>query len=64
MLFQVGRMDGLLPKHIPFTILSGDHGFYEIESQMKNSERRTVVIDPHHQTPDMVYTLIQSVADT
>ena len=56
-------MDAQLPKHIPFTILSGDRGFCEIERQMKMSERRTVVINPHHQTPEMVYTLIQSVAD-
>lgn len=57
-------MDMVLPKAVPFTILSGDKGFCEIERQMQNSERKTVVINPHHQTPDMVYTLIQSVGES
>ncbi len=56
-------MDAVLPKTVPFTILSGDRGFVEIERQMEHSERRTVVINPHHQTAEMVYTLIQSVGD-
>ena len=63
MFSQVGRMDERLPKTIPFTILSGDGGFGEVEEQMKLSDRRTRVINPHHQDAEMVYTLIKSVAD-
>ena len=56
-------MDERLPKEIPFTVLSGDAGFAEIEEQMKLSERRTRVINPHQKDADIVYTLIKSVAD-
>ena len=56
-------MDERLPKHIPFTILSGDKGFIEIERQMEGSERRAVVINPHHKDDYTTYTLIHSVTD-
>ncbi|KAL5016975.1 hypothetical protein ScPMuIL_006564 [Solemya velum] len=62
----VGRMDERLPKSIPFTILSGDKGFNELERQMKNSDRRAVVIDPHTAqkfSGSMIYTMITSVTD-
>ena len=62
--FQVGKWNERLPTSIPFTILSGDKGFCEVERQMEASERRTVCINPHHKTPDMVYMLLHSVADT
>ncbi len=61
--FQVGKWNERLPTSIPFTILSGDKGFCEVERQMEASERRTVCINPHHKTPDMVYMLLHSVAD-
>ena len=56
-------MDAVLPKHIPFTILSGDKGFIELQNQMEDSERRAVVINPHHKTPEEVYVMIESVAE-
>jgi len=65
--FQVGQMDEKLPKSVAFTILSGDHGFLEIEQQMKSSERRTIVVNPHdaHTMGDWVlYSMINSVGDT
>ena len=56
-----------LPKHIPFTIVSGDKGFIEVERQMRDSHRKAVVIDPHSAqqfSNDMIYTMVTSVADT
>lgn len=59
-------MDERLPKHIPFTILSGDKGFLEVERQMKMSSRKMVVIDPHNAEQhdnEVLYTMIISVAN-
>ena len=56
-----------LPKHIPFTIVSGDKGFIEVERQMLESNRTAVVIDPHKAqqfSEDMIYTMVTSVSDT
>ena len=58
---MVGKLDERLPKHIPFTILSGDRGFLELEEQMRGSRRRATVINPHHRSQDEVYILICSV---
>ncbi|XP_071118901.1 E3 SUMO-protein ligase ZNF451-like [Haliotis cracherodii] len=62
----LGKMDERLPKHIPFTILSGDKGFLEVERQMKMSSRKMVVIDPHNAEQhdnEVLYTMIISVAN-
>jgi len=56
-----------LPKDIPFTIISGDKGFLEVERQMLNERRRAIVIDPHRAqkcSMDMMYTMVTSVTDT
>ncbi|XP_046550310.1 E3 SUMO-protein ligase ZNF451-like [Haliotis rubra] len=61
----VGKMDERLPKHIPFTILSGDKGFLEVERQMKMSSRKMVVIDPHNAEQhdnEVLYAMIISLA--
>jgi hypothetical protein len=60
---MVGKLDERLPKHIPFTILSGDHGFLELENQMRGSRRRATVINPHHRSNIEVYAMICSVGD-
>ena len=57
-------MDERLPKQIPFTIVSGDRGFCELERQMAASKRRAVVVNPHRETEDMIYSLIKSVPET
>ncbi len=44
---QFGKLHGLLPKSIPFTIVSGDKGFIEIIYQLKNSDRRINWFNPH-----------------
>lgn len=66
-LFQVGTMHERLPKSIPFTIVSGDKGFLEVERQMRAEERRAIVIDPHcaqKHSNDMIYVMVTSVTDT
>lgn len=66
LVLHVGKMDERLPKHIPFTILSGDKGFLEIENQMKTSKRHAKVIDPHQaqkESYDFLYVLLKSVGD-
>ncbi|XP_036361509.1 E3 SUMO-protein ligase ZNF451-like [Octopus sinensis] len=47
MMLQIGKMDELLPKHVQFTIFSGDKGFQEALHQMKNSRRTIRIINPH-----------------
>ncbi|CAF1505524.1 unnamed protein product [Rotaria magnacalcarata] len=42
-----GKLHGLLPKSIPFTIISGDKGFIEVIHQLKSSYRRINWINPH-----------------
>ena len=56
-------MDEKLPEDVAFTILSGDNGFNEITTQLNESPRRTVVINPHHQEDDMVFAKIKSVGE-
>ncbi|XP_060551929.1 uncharacterized protein LOC132713376 [Ruditapes philippinarum] len=63
----VGKMDEKLPANIAFTIMSGDKGFCEVERQMRNSERKVMVVNPHlaaRFSNDMIYALVTSVTDT
>ncbi|XP_048352574.1 E3 SUMO-protein ligase ZNF451-like isoform X2 [Sphaerodactylus townsendi] len=61
---HVGRLDEYLPKHIPFTILSGDKGFLELENQLKMTQRTTRILDPHKIDSDMMCALLNSISDT
>nr|XP_028581552.1 E3 SUMO-protein ligase ZNF451-like [Podarcis muralis] len=61
---HVGRLDEHLPKHIPFTILSGDKSFLELEDQLKMTQRTTRILDPHKLDADMMYALLNSISDT
>uniref|UniRef100_A0ABM5GFC9 E3 SUMO-protein ligase ZNF451 isoform X3 n=1 Tax=Pogona vitticeps TaxID=103695 RepID=A0ABM5GFC9_9SAUR len=61
---HVGRLDEHLPKHIPFTILSGDKSFLELESQLKMTQRATRILDPHKIDADMMCALLNSISDT
>ncbi|KAH0622058.1 hypothetical protein JD844_023981 [Phrynosoma platyrhinos] len=61
---HVGRLDEHLPKHIPFTILSGDKGFLELENQLKMTQRATRILDPHRIDADMMCALLNSISDT
>ncbi|KAJ7341184.1 hypothetical protein JRQ81_005003 [Phrynocephalus forsythii] len=61
---HVGRLDEHLPKHIPFTILSGDKSFLELESQLKMTQRATCILDPHKIDADIMCALLNSISDT
>ncbi|XP_061479021.1 E3 SUMO-protein ligase ZNF451 isoform X2 [Rhineura floridana] len=61
---HVGRLDEHLPKHIPFTILSGDKSFLELEDQLKMTQRVTRILDPHKIDADMMCALLNSISDT
>ncbi|KAM6461664.1 E3 SUMO-protein ligase ZNF451 isoform 2-T2 [Liasis olivaceus] len=61
---HVGRLDEHLPKHIPFTILSGDKSFLELEDQLKMTQRATRILDPHKLDADMMCALLNSISDT
>ncbi|KAJ1150503.1 hypothetical protein NDU88_003294 [Pleurodeles waltl] len=61
---HAGRMDEQLPKHIPFTILSGDQGFLELESQFNKTLRPARVLNPHHIDGELMCALLNSIADT
>ncbi|CAH2248785.1 zinc finger 451 S homeolog isoform X2 [Pelobates cultripes] len=61
---HAGRMDELLPKEIPFTILSGDKGFLELESQFKKTQRPAHILNPHHIDGELMCALLNSISDT
>ncbi|CAB4026341.1 zinc finger 451 S homeolog isoform X2 [Paramuricea clavata] len=58
---QAARLDLQLPKHIPFTVLSGDKGFGELKTQLSSSERQIHLVDPHHEEQDMLYATLASI---
>ncbi|NWS65729.1 ZN451 ligase, partial [Crotophaga sulcirostris] len=61
---HAGRLDEHLPKQIPFTILSGDKSFLELESQFKLTQRSARILNPHHIDGDMMCALLNSISDT
>uniref|UniRef100_A0A6I8R9Y7 Zinc finger protein 451 n=1 Tax=Xenopus tropicalis TaxID=8364 RepID=A0A6I8R9Y7_XENTR len=61
---HAGRLDEKLPKQIPFTILSGDKGFLELESQFKKTHRSAHILNPHNLEGDMMYALLNSICDS
>ncbi|OWF39423.1 uncharacterized protein LOC110465051 [Mizuhopecten yessoensis] len=62
-----GRMDERLDKRVHFTILSGEHGYQELDRQKEKNNRTVVLIDPSdtQQWSDYstLYTIISSVGD-
>ncbi|XP_053316566.1 E3 SUMO-protein ligase ZNF451 [Spea bombifrons] len=61
---HAGRLDEQLPKQMPFTILSGDKGFLELENQFKKTLRPFHILNPHHMEGDMMCALLNSISDT
>ncbi|XP_069462277.1 E3 SUMO-protein ligase ZNF451 isoform X2 [Ambystoma mexicanum] len=61
---HAGRMDEQLPKHIPFTILSGDKGFLELENQFDKTQRPAHILNPHHIDGEMMCALLNSISET
>nr|XP_033792325.1 E3 SUMO-protein ligase ZNF451 isoform X2 [Geotrypetes seraphini] len=61
---HAGRLDEQLPKQIPFTILSGDKGFLELESQFKKTQRPAHILNPHNIEEEMMCALLNSISDT
>ncbi|NXY87290.1 ZN451 ligase, partial [Alcedo cyanopectus] len=61
---HAGRLDEHLPKQIPFTILSGDKSFLELEAQFKMTQRSARILNPHHIEGDMMCALLNSISDT
>ncbi|NXW84610.1 ZN451 ligase, partial [Alopecoenas beccarii] len=61
---HAGRLDEHLPKQIPFTILSGDKSFLELENQFKMTQRSACILNPHQIDGDMMCALLNSISDT
>ncbi|NXT26712.1 ZN451 ligase, partial [Syrrhaptes paradoxus] len=61
---HAGRLDEHLPKQIPFTVLSGDKSFLELESQFKMTQRSARILNPHHIEGDMICALLNSISDS
>ncbi|NXW08113.1 ZN451 ligase, partial [Fregetta grallaria] len=61
---HAGRLDAHLPKQIPFTVLSGDKSFLELEAQFKMTQRSARILNPHHIEGDMICALLNSISDT
>ncbi|XP_076189093.1 E3 SUMO-protein ligase ZNF451 [Aptenodytes patagonicus] len=61
---HAGRLDEHLPKQIPFTVLSGDKSFLELETQFKMTQRSARILNPHHIEGDMMCALLNSISDT
>ncbi|KAK6489867.1 E3 SUMO-protein ligase ZNF451 [Huso huso] len=60
---HAGRLDEQLPKHIQFTILSGEKGFHELELQFLKTMRTTHILNPHQREGDMMCALLNSITD-
>ncbi|XP_058879946.1 E3 SUMO-protein ligase ZNF451 isoform X3 [Acipenser ruthenus] len=60
---HAGRLDEQLPKHIQFTILSGEKGFHEFELQFLKTMRTTHILNPHQREGDMMCALLNSITD-
>ncbi|XP_072354510.1 E3 SUMO-protein ligase ZNF451 isoform X1 [Scyliorhinus torazame] len=60
---HAGRMDEQLPKHIPFTVLSGDKGFEELKNQLKKTMRPGHVLNPHQMEGELMCALLNSISD-
>ncbi|EDO31335.1 predicted protein [Nematostella vectensis] len=60
---QAYKLDIMLPKSIPFTVLSGDCGFQELQNQLSRCNREIHLVNPHHKTVDTVFALCNSIAD-
>ncbi|XP_071404598.1 E3 SUMO-protein ligase ZNF451 isoform X2 [Pithys albifrons albifrons] len=61
---HAGRLDEHLPKQIPFTVLSGDKSFLELENQFKLTQRSVCILNPHRIEGDMMCALLNSISDT
>uniref|UniRef100_A0A8D2NG53 C2H2-type domain-containing protein n=1 Tax=Zonotrichia albicollis TaxID=44394 RepID=A0A8D2NG53_ZONAL len=61
---HAGRLDEHLPKQIPFTVLSGDKSFLELENQFKMTQRSARILNPHHIEGDLMCALLNSISDT
>ncbi|XP_077146117.1 E3 SUMO-protein ligase ZNF451 isoform X3 [Ranitomeya variabilis] len=61
---HAGRLDEKLPKQIPFTILSGDKGFLELQNQFNKTQRLAHVLNPHHLGGDVMCAILNSIAET
>ncbi|NXI45286.1 ZN451 ligase, partial [Galbula dea] len=61
---HAGRLDEYLPKQIPFTVLSGDKSFLELEDQFKMTQRAVRILNPHRIEGDMMCALLNSISDT
>ncbi|XP_041107614.1 E3 SUMO-protein ligase ZNF451-like [Polyodon spathula] len=60
---HAGRLDEQLPKHIQFTILSGDKGFHELELQFLQTMRTAHILNPHQLEGEMMCALLNSITD-
>ncbi|XP_058881002.1 E3 SUMO-protein ligase ZNF451-like isoform X3 [Acipenser ruthenus] len=60
---HAGRLDEQLPKHIQFTILSGDKGFHELELQFLKTMRTAHILNPHQLEGEMMCALLNSITD-
>ncbi|DBA13506.1 TPA: hypothetical protein GDO54_018447, partial [Pyxicephalus adspersus] len=61
---HAGRLDERLPKQIPFTVLSGDKGFMELENQFQKTQRPTHILNPHQTGGDMMCALLNSISES
>ena len=60
---QAARLDLQLPMNIPFTVLSGDKGFSELQSQLQTSPRQIHLVDPHNENQDILYAIVASIGE-
>ena len=62
LLNNIGILHALISdKRVPFTIISGDKGFFELQSLKK--EREINIIAPHNQEDLITYTKLLSLGD-
>eukprot|EP00698_Gefionella_okellyi_P002981 TRINITY_DN12814_c0_g1_i1.p1 TRINITY_DN12814_c0_g1~~TRINITY_DN12814_c0_g1_i1.p1 ORF type:complete len:638 (-),score=148.13 TRINITY_DN12814_c0_g1_i1:78-1991(-) len=60
---QAGRLDCLLPKSIPFTVISGDKGFLQLKRELEALQRQCHVVSPHHQEYETLLVKLVSIGE-
>ena len=58
---HASRLDLQLPKHIPFTVLSGDKDFRELKAQLNLFQRQVHLVDPHHKDQAKLYKALAMI---
>jgi len=63
--FQCGNDNQMYPPSVPFTVVSGDQGFQQVQESCRDRGREFHIVNPHDTANDdnMVVGLLRSIAE-